>query len=203
MSLLQTAREASGDLHGRIERTRLAGDLVAGRVSREDYSRLLVGLIHIHEAVEGRLHRPTLAALEHPNLRRLHIAQADHESLGGENEAAPEAIAPWEEALDLMNNDWAWVGALYVLEGSRMGSRMLLKPIAAALGVEVAPGNGVDYHLSALGNAGQSWSIFKTFLESANPYAASRSAFADGVRQTFQMMHDMYVEIAECATVGR
>lgn len=197
MSLLQTAREASGSIHAKIEQTPLANDLVNGRVERPTYCTLLHALAQVHDRVEGRFHRKMFAPVMSPTLRRLHLLRGDIAALG---EACVEvdffAIDIWENELEGTASDWAWLGALYVLEGSRMGSRMLLRPIASALGVPTQPGQGVDYHLAAIGTAGQSWGILKAFLETAMPAELDRAAFAQGVRSTFQMLHDVYVDVA-------
>lgn len=191
MSLLQLAREASGDLHRQIEKTPLATALAASTVDRETYARLMAAMAVVHEAVEGNLHAEGLAFE-----RRENVALGDCQALGGAAEEDFEALATWKEALSLAGSDWAWVGALYVLEGSKMGSRMLLGTIAKALGVPAEPGRGVDYHLAAVADRGQSWTRFKTFLESSEPDADDRAAYAEGVRRTFQMMVELYGELS-------
>jgi heme oxygenase len=205
MSLLQTAREASGSIHGQIERTPLAASLVGGNVDRETYARLMAGLVRIHEAVEERFDAPLLKPLDQPSLRRLEAARSDRNFLATAQEDSVDlrVVDEWEQSLETHSSesDWVWVGALYVLEGSRMGSRMLLLPIATALGVNTQPGRGVDYHLAAVGDGGVSWRSYKAFLESAAPSDIEREAFADGVRKTFQMMHDLYEELSACEVV--
>jgi heme oxygenase len=199
VSLLQLAREASGDLHRQIEKTDLAASMAQGRVDRATYARLMGAMVQIHDTVENRLQEAPLAAINGPSFHRYENALADYKVLSSiTTEENFEALADWKTAFDFhpSSSPWLWVGALYVLEGSRMGSRMLLGQIASALGVPVEPGRGVDYHLFAVADKGQSWATYKAFLEKAQLEDDDREAFAAGVRLTFQMMLDLYRELS-------
>ncbi|QVL33762.1 biliverdin-producing heme oxygenase [Telmatocola sphagniphila] len=205
MSLLHRARTASGDLHRRIENTPLAQQLARGTVERDTYLRLLEVLLPIHTAVEAQLAHPPLNVLTNPNLPRRSLLIADRAALAAPAEPfESEHLSAWQEALQEEEavSPWVWAGALYVLEGSRMGSRMLAKTVAAALQLPLQPGLGLDYHLAGLSDGGQTWQEFKAFLENAPVTASESDSFARGVGRTFQVMFDVYEELSG-ATAAR
>jgi heme oxygenase len=202
MDLLTTARAASGCLHAAIEKTAFATSLAGGTVRRADYVRYLSALAVVHETVEAHLEEEPLHALPSEGAKRAGVARADRQALGGsEDDEAFESVERWKAALEFhkSGSGWVWAGALYVLEGSRMGSRMLIQPISMGLNVPAQPGCGIDYHLAAVADRGASWQAFKGFLTAATPSDADREAFAEGVRMTFQMMNDLYAELSSPA----
>jgi heme oxygenase len=200
MSLLQIARDASEDLHRQIEQTALAAALAKGTVERTVYARLMLAMASVHRVVESQLEVSPFAILKGPSFHREQTARNDAHRIAAdlEDETFAEVLL-WRSALENHEptSPWGWVGALYVLEGSKMGSRMLIAPIAKALGVPAEAGCGLDYHLAALADRGQSWTSFKGFLESANANELDKLAFADGVRLTFKMMCNLYSELSE------
>jgi heme oxygenase len=143
--------------------------------------------------------------LTNPNLPRRKLLIADRAALAAPAEPfESEPLAAWQEALQEEEavSPWVWAGALYVLEGSRMGSRMLAKTVAAALQLPLRPGLGLDYHLAGLSDGGQTWQEFKAFLENAPVTASESDSFARGVERTFQVMFDVYEELSG-ATAAR
>lgn len=69
-----------------------------------------------------------------------------------------------------------------------MGSRMLVGPVARALGVPVAPGGGVDYHLDGLSDPGGRWKRVREAVASADRTADDRAAIVWGAVATFAVM---------------
>jgi hypothetical protein len=59
----------------------------------------------------------------------------------------------------------ALVGALYVLEGSRMGSMMIGRQLAKAWQIPPVPGQGLDYHLDGIATRGAEWKAFRAAVD--------------------------------------
>jgi heme oxygenase len=133
--LLDRLRTETGPAHASTER-RIAD---AGRIGDVDaYRRLLVALHPIYAAVEARLEAfDEWSQLEPPidlrSRRRAHLLAADlralavAESAGGANASRGPSLPGFAHAL----------GALYVVEGSRLGGRVLARQIAARVGGSV------------------------------------------------------------------
>jgi heme oxygenase len=81
-------REATRELHARVERSRLMSGLLRGKLSRADYCRLLRNLHEIYAALEAGLAAngasdPMLARLDLNGLARRAALEADLDALHG------------------------------------------------------------------------------------------------------------------------
>lgn len=118
-------RAATAELHGALE-ARL--DLLSPRLSRERYQRLLVGLYGYYAAIEPRL---IALASESPIrvLVRAGLLRRDLISLG----QSPEVTTCKE--LPALREREHLAGCLYVLEGSRLGAKLIARAIEGQLGL--------------------------------------------------------------------
>ncbi|MBB4155207.1 heme oxygenase [Sphingomonas jinjuensis] len=117
MSLVQRLRADTAADHDRVD-ARYAGFELS---DRRDYARFLIAHARALPAVEGAL--ATRAGLP-PFRERTSLLAADLADLG---EPMPE---PFD--IGLATDAEAW-GALYVIEGSRLGGAMLARRVPAAL----------------------------------------------------------------------
>jgi heme oxygenase len=81
------------------------------------------------------------------------------------------------------------LGALYVLEGSTLGGKMILADISGRLGASIA---GATRFFEGHGaHAGAMWLAFRKALDSyANDNAAMADRIVDGATKTFQLFAD-------------
>ncbi|QJW97808.1 biliverdin-producing heme oxygenase [Frigoriglobus tundricola] len=86
----------------------------------------------------------------------------------------------------------AWLGVLYVFEGSRMGSMALLRPVARALGTHPRPGHGVDYHLDGVADRVPRWQRFKATVNALPLTPEQHQSVVWGATATFRMLHEVY-----------
>jgi heme oxygenase len=203
MSLSSTLPVAIRETHDRIERLPISLVMAQGTVPRPRYCRLLAQLRRLHLAFEALLaDEPTLSVLYHPSMARAGDLLADLRALGGadDDELTPPAAAFVEK----LRSEWAGrpaalAGCLYVLEGSRMGSMFLARPLAKALGVPPLPGRGLDYHVRDMDRRPMLFNQFKAALD-ALPFG---DAEADEVRsaavETMEALHAIYAWIGEPA----
>jgi heme oxygenase len=170
MDIATRLREAIGPAHSAIEELPLSRAMIDGRVCREDYSALLGQLWFVHHGLEAELkcHKELLAIYRPETMDRAAVILRDLAELGTHGGAA----APLESTLSLVRSisdrsaerPWALLGYLYVLEGSRMGSMALARPLAKALGVPAESGVGLDYHRDGMATRVPQWMRFKSVL---------------------------------------
>lgn len=166
MLLPDKIRQAISSLHTEIEATPLAKEMLAGTISRSAYACWIVEMYRVHAALERALAgAPEQAAVFDPaTMARSGLLLSDAGALGL---TAPESghatVDQVVTHLDRLAREepWGLVGALYVLEGSRMGSLALIGPLARALGARPNPGAGLDYHLDGATERPRRWRAFR------------------------------------------
>lgn len=196
MTLPDRVRQLLGPTHAAIEQTDFARALVAGTIDRPAYCRGLAQLAHLHAALEDAFAgRPEFAPLYRPaDMARTDAIACDLAALGGfpddptePTERACGAIREWAAS-----SPWKLVGALYVLEGSRMGSMALVRPLSKALGVEVRPGTGLDYHLAGMPTRPQTWGQFRGTLAGLPLTADQQADVCAGAAETMDGLFALY-----------
>lgn len=183
-SLSDRIRAAIAPAHDTVERTPFAVAMASGRIDRDAYAAGLRPLLALHEGLEAALAAahgtPEVAAVYDPRrMTRAPLLAADLAALG--DVPAPPAA---DAAVDRLTAEfpewaavrpWALVGALYVTEGSRMGSMLLARSLAAAFGVRPEPGVGLDYHVAGIATRPADWQRFKAAVN-ALPLTPARAA---------------------------
>ncbi len=167
-------RQALAPAHAQVELTPFAQALAGGRVGRADYVAGLRQMSYLHEALEAALadaaprHAGVAALYDPATMDRTASIARDLAVLGEgaiDAPAAPaarlaDAVAGWAAA-----KPWALLGALYVVEGSRMGSMVLARSVGKALGRDPRqPGTGLDYHADGLATRVPDWKRFRQAL---------------------------------------
>ena len=147
-------RDATRPHHERVE---AAVDLPARTRDRATYRALLASLYSLFGPLEEQLAGLPWreAGLDFAAHRRAHLLRADIADLGG----APEAVAP--AALPRTDGLAAGLGALYVLEGSALGGKIIAREAEAALGLG---GVGTSFFR---GGDGATWRAFGRALDAA------------------------------------
>jgi heme oxygenase (biliverdin-IX-beta and delta-forming) len=183
-TFLARLRAETRDLHEATERHLAPG---GRRWTLPAYRRLLICLHPMYAAVETRLESfsewATLSPMiELRPLRRAEILAGDLRLLGVD---APHDLAERVAPLDLPSFDQA-LGALYVLEGSRLGGRILAREVAASIGPAVE--DAVRFLRSDGVAVGPVWMALRASLgcyaDGAGPGA--RAAIVEGARETFR-----------------
>lgn len=166
MTLTERLKQAIADSHERIESLPLTAAMLGGRLPRGAYLGLLAELECVHEPLEAEFsRRADHVPVYRASMARTELLRGDRLALAAEP-LPPAPLAETQELLDRIRNwadrtPWALVGVLYVFEGSRMGSLVLAKRLAASLGVPAEPGRGLDYHLDGAAERPRAWGRFK------------------------------------------
>lgn len=170
--LLRALRAATAFHHREVERLLPA----FGALSPADYAAHLAALAGVHLPLEQRLFAHDWAGLGLPDAAerpRAPLLEADLRALGIDPSAIPRC-----RALPYLGTLPRALGALYVLEGSRLGGQILAR--------QVAGGVPTRFLVGAAARTGSRWSSFCRFAESRaarNPSTIPHST--DAAVETF------------------
>jgi len=202
-------RQALAPAHAQVELTPFAQALAGGRVGQAEYVAGLRQMGYLHEALEAALadaapRHPGVAALYDPvKMDRAASIARDLGVLGEgpiDAPAAPAArlaaaVAGWAAA-----KPWALLGALYVVEGSRMGSMVLARSVGKALGRDPRqPGTGLDYHADGLATRPHDWRQFRQALADLPLTEAEAEDVCAAAADTMDGMVELYAALPAAA----
>ena len=184
-------------IHAQIDRSPMAAALVSGQIDREAYGLLLSAMFDLHCAFEEALTQATNlpAMYRDAGYYRADDIQRDLKQLGiTDIEPAPEAVANMIESIREWptTSPWKLLGALYVFEGSRMGSLVMAKSLARAFGLTPAPGQGLDYHVAGAATRPQTWMAFRQSINALQLCEADQADVLAGAVETMTAMNDIY-----------
>jgi len=197
MDLSSRLRAATHKLHEDIEGLPFARAMVSGRVSRRSYVDSLEQLLALHQTLEHELEQHDfLRVIYQPEqMARSAALRRDLAALGG---AGDRCLTAPLHSLSRALRSWSLtaphrlLGALYIMEGSRMGSQFLARPLARALRVAPEPGRGLDYHLEGQDQRLQLWKQFKLTMNALPLREGEAAAVVAGAVLTMQCLHDLY-----------
>lgn len=148
----EMVRGAIESLHQAIERTPFAMAMFAQKFDPAIYANGLAQFWHIHDALEASIPGAnSIASFFTVDMIRTPAIERDLATFGyratdfeilDDTRAMVEALHAWS-----IDRPFALVGSLYILEGSRMGSLVIAKPLAKALGLAEDAISGLEYHL--------------------------------------------------------
>lgn len=152
LSLTTRLRNCIAVEHEAIERTPYSLALMQGTLTRRSYAFALAQMFNLHETLEILAKQTTLLnPFFLPEMYRASVIARDLSRLGFELQqfAVLPETARMTEALrkQFVDCPLSMIGGLYVLEGSRMGSLVLAKPLSNCLGISGGPDSGIDYHV--------------------------------------------------------
>jgi heme oxygenase len=197
MALPDQLRLAIGSLHQSIEQTPLARAMLHGTLDLTTYVWWLSQMNVVHLGVEEAI-RESAYFQDRPLFRSIDRSSVIVRDLVALNASACHQIESC--VLDFVANveewalasPWKLLGVLYVLEGSRMGSLVLAKPVARSLGLQPALGVGLDYHLEAAAQRPQLWQQFRGTLTMLDLSHEQRCEVEAAAVATMSCLHELY-----------
>lgn len=183
-SLHERLRTATAQLHRATEAAFDADDRLA---SMAGYVDLLDRLWSLHAGVEDALrdHRSSLPGLELEALRRSPLLAVDIETLAGRSPRLPRAGLTYA-------SPGAALGGIYVVEGSILGGRVLMRRAERSLGVTATQGGRF---LAGDGAAtGSRWRVFLAALAALPAFGDAADAAEEGARDTFAAFLGCFAE---------
>lgn len=122
MTIIEDIRKETAALHSRLDTLELTKRLMSKQVSKEDYSNYIQCFYALHALIEPLLYQE--AVLHIPDIdknQRILALQADLELLN-----VPELVIEVPVETSFISSK-AYLGALYVMEGSRLGGRYIAR----------------------------------------------------------------------------
>ena len=209
MLLPDMLRQSIASLHTSIEATPLACVMINGTIAKSAYSQWLYQMMSIHQNLEQALtSTKKLGDLYDPHtMNRSEILKQDAEALQLDvDETSHTDVEAFGATLHNWSAEspWKLLGVLYVLEGSRMGSLALVRPLSKALRVALQKGTGIDYHLDGAAQRPQIWQAFRAKLAQFPLTPEQMVEVQSAACHTMSVLHDMYAttdvsETVECA----
>ena len=197
MSLMNEVREAISSSHNAIEQTGFSIAMMDGTLSTQNYAFGLSQLLHIHQSLETSIAKcGELNAYFTEEMIRTPAIERDLHALGfggtsfpplPDTKAIVQAIHTWAEKAPA-----ALLGCLYILEGSRMGSLVIAKPLARTLRLEPGQTAGIDYHVEGASQTPMRVRQLKSQIDSGVTDAASQNSLKEGAVRFMEMLNQLY-----------
>lgn len=147
-TLMENIKHAIQESHDAIEQTAFAEGMMNATITLEAYTFYLRQMLAIHEALDPLIDRSPLCDWVPPTAKRTAAIQQDMTYLDSLSLSHAVLPATREIVLTLQQSYEAeplsLLGHVYILEGSRMGSRVIAKPLQGLLGI---PSEALHYHL--------------------------------------------------------
>lgn len=159
-SFIQNLRNETASLHTQLEALPLSVSLTHPQLNLQDYILYLQKMYHINQYVEEHFFPLVHHVLEDVEQRKKSpLIQDDliylNVDINATNEFSILSETPVDTAFAL--------GVLYVLEGSTLGGRMILKNVQPAL--QLTPENGAAYFAGYQSDTSKMWKYFLNRLE--------------------------------------
>jgi heme oxygenase len=196
-SLAGELRTRTASLHGQVETVLGLPDAIR---TRTDYSDWLARFLGLYDPLERSL--ATFASwkgsgFELPVRSQSARIMGDLTALGtapGKVPRAPPALLP-----NLPTFAHA-VGAFYVLQGARLGGRLILRDLESRMGPEVT---GATRFFGGQGAGGPSWQDVRVALDDfGHEYQLQREQVVAGAQGTFRAMLAWFVPFCAAAAAG-
>ncbi len=158
---LDRIRADTRQMHLRVE---TCLDLEGSCATVDGYRKLLARMLAFHAPLEERLSHLDWAGtgVDFESRRKARLLRADLAALGAPSEGLPRAALPQLRSLA------AGFGCLYVVEGSTLGGKIILRHVERALGLDAA--RGASFFASYRADVGPMW---RAFGEAATAYCST------------------------------
>ncbi|MVN92040.1 biliverdin-producing heme oxygenase [Mucilaginibacter aquatilis] len=164
--------------HQQLEK-KLVAQMKAIR-SESDYAALLQLFYTYFGALEKRIDQYITPAIlaDYADRRKTEALAKDISDLGAE----PSSLAP-ETALPPINNQLEAYGALYVIEGSTLGGKIISKMMAQQLALE--NNKGLSFFTGYADKSNEMWDKFKESLNLQPKSSVEEQTVIDSANETF------------------
>lgn len=191
--VMNRLKEATNELHHKAERSEFQQRLVRGGLPRELYAAWLAQLFLVHSELEAQVRklvasRPEFASFVREDLYQTPRLREDLAFFG----IAESSVAPTPTVTRTLsqiraaaaNAPVALLGAYYVLEGSKNGSRFIAKALRRTMGI--TPGSG-DRYLDPHGEEQpRLWGAFKQGMDAVPFEEHEVTAMIDSACRMFE-----------------
>lgn len=163
LSFLQDLRKQTGPQHQQLESSSLSQALMKPGVEMQDYTRYLSYMYRVIEYAEEHIFPLVNDLLETSSRRKLYSIQKDLAYLHG------QPVAQYFSISDKELTQAEALGYLYVIEGSTLGGRVIIKHLQKYLPVNEQ--DGALFFAGYGADTGKQWS---SFLQTLTAYATGK-----------------------------
>jgi heme oxygenase len=185
MEMLNSLREATAELHRKLEGDNLAGKIIDHSISLEEYRLLLIQNFIAYRSVERQLNQ----FLSFENMEKTLQLEEDLLTLGVDDlDHIPD--------IDFnCKNEAEAIGAAYVVEGSAMGGMLIGKEIPNCETLNSLP---PQKFFSGGRDSVKSWNNFLKFLRSRDFSEEEKEIASTKAQETFRLFGKAFkVELSE------
>ena len=171
----------TADAHDRLETLPVSKSIMSPQVSLQDYARYLI-LMHpiVADAEQNVSELLGDVVDDRESRRKLALIEADLKFLGINPEPAHKVFKVENAAFAL--------GVMYVVEGSAIGGRFILKNLEKSLGLSAAAGAS---YFAGYGNVtGSMWKRFVEQMTDFEKRTGSGDAIIDGAAYAFSVIEN-------------
>ncbi len=200
MSVMNMVRAAISESHQQIEQTPFSIGMLDGSISRSEYANGLVQLWHIHDELESIVCQANeLTHYFTSEMVRTNTITRDLKAFGYK----VFTFQPMNETLAIVNQLRYWatqkpfalLGCIYILEGSRMGSLVIAKPLSKTLGIEPGETSGIEYHTEGAAQTPSRVRAFKEKVDGANLDEATIGDLTEGAVTFMELLNTLYAAL--------
>ncbi len=197
MSLMNEVRQAISNSHNAIEQTGFSIAMMDGSLSPKNYAFGLAQLLHIHQGLETLIaSRNEVKNFLNDEMIRTATIIRDLNALGFTTTSLPvlretksivETMSTWAA-----ESPFALLGCLYILEGSRMGSLVIAKPLAKILGLQPGEVAGIEYHVEGASKTPMRVRMLKEQIDNGVKDSHSQESLKQGAVRFMEMLNQLY-----------
>lgn len=202
-SFMESIKHAIQDSHDAIEKTAFAEGIMNASISLEAYSFYLRQMLAIHEVLDAYLERRPLQDWVPATAKRTAAIQEDIDFLNptGFNAAVLPATQQIVEAIkeSFASEPLSLLGHVYILEGSRMGSRVIVKPLQKQLGI---PSKALRYHLDNFDTQPRVLKEFRSRLDHDIQSPHEQEAIRRAATQFMEQLLTLYGDLPKSRPVA-
>lgn len=200
MSVMNLVRSAISASHFQIEQTAFSKGMLDGSITATNYSRGLVQLWYIHSILEScATSSPQIKGFFTKEMIRTDTIRRDLHAFGFDIDSFEQMI----ETTEIVNQmkDWALecsyaiLGCIYILEGSRMGSLMIAKPLGHTLGLATGEVAGIEYHTEGAVGTPMRLRSFKEKVDQAGLGAKAETELIQGAVRFMDLLNTLYAAL--------
>jgi heme oxygenase len=200
MSVMNLVRAAISESHQQIELTPFSKGMMDGSITRSEYANGLVQLWHIHDELESLVYQADeVTSYFTSEMVRTNTITRDLKAFGYK----VFTFQPMSETLAIVNQLRSWgkekpfalLGCVYVLEGSRMGSLVIAKPLSKTLGIAPGETAGIEYHTEGAAQTPSRVRAFKEKIDGANLDEATVADLTEGAVKFMELLTNLYAAL--------
>lgn len=191
MEIMNSIKQATIQLHEDVERVAYSGDIMQGRISLRGYNDLLAKNYLVYQDLEPAINDFLLKELPEMyasfSSNRLVDLEKDKQNIDEQ----------WEAPVH-QNNDFSMdtvpysLGVLYVLEGARLGGKVIAKALKrnAALSSKAS----FDFYEQKDIETPHRWRAFCKYMTEQNYNESDLEAIHTGAKDAFKLFYEVYAK---------